>query len=134
MNTNNNFDLKKFLVENKLTKNSRHLNEGYKLNKDGSVDDQEGTSIYQIPDTTTVEELKKYIGKGIALGTVISTQSPPMVESFMPVTFTDSKKDPNKKVGNVGSIVELSTPAGLTLKNFGPQKGYLDSANLYNVE
>ena len=126
------FDLKKFLVENKLTKNSRQLAEGYKLNKDGSVEDQEGTSIYQIPDTTTVEELKKYIGKGIALGTVMSAQSPPTVESFMPVSFTDSK-DPNKKLGKVGSIVELSTPAPLTLKNFGPQKGYLDNANLYNV-
>jgi len=128
----NNFDLRKFLVENKLTENSRQLAEGYKLNPNGSVEDQEGTSIYQIPDTTTVEELKEHIGKGIALGTVISVQSPPMVESFMPVSFTDSK-DPNKKLGKVGSIVELSTPAPLTLKNFGPQKGYLDRNSFYNV-
>ena len=57
----NNFDLRKYLAENKLTTNSRKLNEAY-----------EEESVYEIPKDAPDSALKPYIGKFLQPGNSIS--------------------------------------------------------------
>ena len=56
----NNFDLKKFLTENKLTSNSRILNEGMER------------LVYQIPNDTPDSALKPYTGKFLRPGNSVN--------------------------------------------------------------
>ena len=60
----NNFDLRKYLAENKLTTNSRKLNEAY-----------EAASVYEIPKDTPESALKPYIGKFLQPGSSIKRGS-----------------------------------------------------------
>ena len=55
----NNFDLKKFLVENKLTENSRHLNEN-QLDTIKSMINHEGFEIIELSDVNHTEDHLKY--------------------------------------------------------------------------
>ena len=72
----NNFNLKKFLTENKLTTNSRQQNtvarkgaineSGY--DQDGtSTSGMEGTPVWEVPKDTQNPELKTYAGKYLTL-------------------------------------------------------------------
>ena len=127
-----NFDLKKFLVENKLTSNSRALNEGdpkkvgkstsaYAINegydKDGTTTSgTEGTPVWEVPKDTQDPELKPYAGKYLAaVGGATDRNGKATVTQIIPIT-KDSKS------GWMEGETKSIKPTGLFL--FGKVIGY----------
>ena len=126
-----NFDLKKFLVENKLTSNSRALNEGdpkkvgkstsaYAINEgfdtDGTTTSgDEGVPVWQIADDQQDPELKPYAGKYLAAIGGSTMGGKTTVTQIAPIT-KDSKS------GWMEGETKSIKPTGLFL--FGKVIGY----------
>ena len=70
----NTFDLKKFLVENKLTKNSKILNENKELTpEEQEVVDDILNSVNEGMFDDMLEKVKKYARRGLITATVLTT-------------------------------------------------------------
>ena len=99
-----NFDLKKFLVENKLTSNSRAINEGM------------GGLVYQIPNDAPDLALKPYIGKFLSPGNSVKMGTGDTMVSTA---------NEYEKVGGLfkylPNSIELTPPAALS--SFGKSLG-----------